>query len=166
MCVDHAARYCKSAGNNPERSRTPGMEKILAKMEKVWVEKILAILEKVIILIRQNFLGNWSRNFYCIAQFQLSIHWSDLKYKPSYATNVFLQSFGSAQLRFDLKIKGIKTFKVKICWTPSYSTNKWATQLVRWYRLGVSRASPYKTALSLSPSSPWLSPLIHWMISF
>jgi hypothetical protein len=22
MCADHAARYCKSAGNNPERSRT------------------------------------------------------------------------------------------------------------------------------------------------
>jgi hypothetical protein len=35
MCVDHAARYCKSAGNNPERSGTQGMEKILAKMEKV-----------------------------------------------------------------------------------------------------------------------------------
>jgi hypothetical protein len=35
MCADHAARYCKSAGNNPERSGTQGMEKILAKMEKV-----------------------------------------------------------------------------------------------------------------------------------
>ncbi len=35
MCADHAARYSKSAGKNPERSGTPGMEKFLAKMEKV-----------------------------------------------------------------------------------------------------------------------------------
>ena len=48
MCADHAKRYCKSAGNNPERCGTQGMEKILAKMEKVCVEKILAVLEKVI----------------------------------------------------------------------------------------------------------------------
>ncbi len=32
MCADHAVRYCISAGNNPERSGTQGMEKILAKM--------------------------------------------------------------------------------------------------------------------------------------
>jgi hypothetical protein len=35
MCADHAVRHCKSAGNNPERSRTPGMDKFLKKMEKV-----------------------------------------------------------------------------------------------------------------------------------
>ncbi len=51
MCADHAAQYCKSVGNNPERSGTQGMEKILAKIKKVWVEKILVILEKVIVLI-------------------------------------------------------------------------------------------------------------------
>ena len=42
---------CKSAGNNPERSIEAGMEKILAKMEKIRMEKILAKMEKIIVLI-------------------------------------------------------------------------------------------------------------------
>jgi hypothetical protein len=33
--------YCKSAGNNQELSGMPGMGKILAKMEKVWMKKFL-----------------------------------------------------------------------------------------------------------------------------
>ena len=43
--------YCKSAGNNPERSIEAGMEKILAKMEKVRMEKILVKMEKIIVSI-------------------------------------------------------------------------------------------------------------------
>ena len=43
--------YCKSAGNNPERSIEAGMEKILAKMEKVRVEKKVVKMEKNIVLI-------------------------------------------------------------------------------------------------------------------
>ena len=44
--------YCKSAGNNPERSIEAGMEKILAKMEKIRVEKKVVKMEKIIVLIR------------------------------------------------------------------------------------------------------------------
>ena len=43
---------CKSAGNNPELSIEDGMEKIIAKMEKVRMEKILAKMEKIIVSIR------------------------------------------------------------------------------------------------------------------
>jgi hypothetical protein len=50
-----ASLYCKSAGNNPERSGTPGMEKLLAKMERVLMDKLLANLEKNIVLVP--FLG-------------------------------------------------------------------------------------------------------------
>ena len=46
--------YCKSAGNNPERSIEAGMEKILAKMEKVRVEKKVVKMEKIIVLIRHH----------------------------------------------------------------------------------------------------------------
>jgi hypothetical protein len=31
--------YCKRAGNNPEESGMPRMEKIIAKMEEVLIEK-------------------------------------------------------------------------------------------------------------------------------
>ncbi len=48
----HVLLYCKSAGNNPEQSGTPGMEKIIAKMENNLMEKFLAILEKIIVLVQ------------------------------------------------------------------------------------------------------------------
>jgi hypothetical protein len=52
MCADHAARYCKSAGNNQELSWTPGMAKYIVKMTTVWIEKFLAKMEKFIVLVQ------------------------------------------------------------------------------------------------------------------
>ena len=54
MCAERAARYCKSAGINLERSMDARREKRLAKMEKVRtnsMEEIIVYVEKITVTL-------------------------------------------------------------------------------------------------------------------